>query len=53
MTVSSDDVGLDRLTAGQAVTCVCVSRTLSAIAWSRSHLIRHWLGIALLAVTIG
>jgi hypothetical protein len=43
MPVSSDVIGLGRITAGRSDISVWVRRAVSAVAWSRSHLICHWL----------
>ena len=43
MPVPSDDVALGLITAVQRDTAVWVRRAVSAAAWSRCHLVRHWL----------
>jgi hypothetical protein len=40
---SSGGIVLDRITGGQRNICVWVRRAVSAVAWSRCHLVCHWL----------
>jgi hypothetical protein len=42
MPVSSNAVGLGRITAGRRSCGVCLHRAASAVAWRRCHLICHW-----------
>ena len=43
MPISSDAIGLGRITAGQTSTSVRVGRIVSANAWRRRHLVCHCL----------
>ena len=43
MPVSSDGIGLSLITAGHRDLGVWVRRAVSAVAWSRCHLLCHWL----------
>jgi hypothetical protein len=46
MPVSSDGIALGPITAGQSDISVWLRRAVSGVAWSRCHLVCHWLQIS-------
>jgi hypothetical protein len=42
MPITSDDIGLGRITAGRSDCVVWACRAPSGVAWGRCHLLRHW-----------